>query len=118
MRRAERPIRRAPSAIEGAIRGHPDELEARTIEQVGVGSSALFLLSMTGVFGFFWWGSRPSQLRRSAEARQELRWLDRGRDVDQDIAYMHRLFAFVMLPFGGLCVGLAAATFVYAVMTA
>jgi hypothetical protein len=85
---------------------------------VGVGSSALFLLSMIGVFGFFWWGSRPAQLRRSAEARQGLRWLNRSREIEEDVAYMHRMWVFLLLPVAGLCVGLAAATFVHALVTA
>jgi len=97
-------------------RGCPGPWPPVRSKSVGIGPSALLLVAMIGVFGFFWWASRPAQLRRSAAARQRLPWLARGRDVDGDVDIMRRLCVFLLLPGAGLCVGAAAVALIRAVV--
>lgn len=76
-------------------------------ERMGIGSSLLFLASMLAVLAWFWFMSRPAQLRRVAESRRRLRWLNRGRSFDEDVEYMRKTSRYVMLPVAAACVVLA-----------
>lgn len=89
---------------------------AATAGVLGLGSSLVFLTAMVGTFAFLWFFGQPAQLRRTAEGRHGSRWLTRGRSVDEDVDHMRSVMRIFVLPFAGLCVVVALATFVGALV--